>query len=153
MRLAGVRFWLAALLLIGLVALVMIAWTWLRPPAPLPPVDGPAAVAGGADEAAGAQPMLPRRESVTIIANRPLFSPSRRPDAPAQTGAARGRPRLVGLFGGSRATFELSDGSVQIVRQGERVQGWRVTAVSRQGVVLKRAGQVERLELLAQENR
>ncbi len=116
--------------------LTLIAlWPWVAPlptttaatrptpPSPDPPVGA-----------------LPRAGSFTAIAERPLFSPSRRPaaTAPAASDGGLARYRLIGLVtaGGARHAL-ITDGSRRVeIGEGSLLDTWTVLRIEADRIVL-----------------
>jgi len=124
----------AAVLLFAGVA----AWPWLVSPA----VHDRPPAAGTAAPAAALAPLPPLAEFGAIV-ERPLFLPSRRPEAaigvagPAAPGA-ESRYRLLGLVSAGPARKALvADGARRFeVKEGDRLDDWTVRRVEQDRLVL-----------------
>jgi hypothetical protein len=109
---------------------VIAVWPWLFPPVP---ATRPLATAP-ASAPAPALAALPPLTSFSAIVERPLFSPSRRPPAGANTAAGplvASRYRLLGVLAtGPKKRAFLADGVRRIdVAEGERLDGWTVKQI------------------------
>lgn len=101
----------------------------------------------------------PARGEIDVIAERPLFSPSRRPFVVAQVGPepAPAQPlpplQLIGvlLTEQQRAALVQATGVGEPiwVREGSDVQGWRVERIERSHVDLRAGDRLETVELRA----
>jgi hypothetical protein len=123
-------------------------------------VPPPAIARGGAPAQAAApdpsEPYLPRPiESYGGIAERPLFSPSRRP-SPAGGGAAGRSGHDSLMLGGVILTTskrlamiesKRGTGGVVVVREGQVVEGWSVDSIAADRVVISHNGEVVELLL------
>jgi hypothetical protein len=123
-------------------------------------VPPPAVARGGAPAQAAApdpsEPYLPRPiESYGGIAERPLFSPSRRP-SPAGGGAAGRSGHDSLMLGGVILTTskrlamiesKRGTGGVVVVREGQVVEGWSVDSIAADRVVISHNGEVVELLL------
>ncbi len=109
-----------------------------------------------AEAPASPEPYLPRPlESYGGIAERPLFSPSRRP-SPAG-GAAAGRSShdslmLAGVILSTSKRLAMleskrANGGVVVVREGQVVEGWSVESIAADRVVISHNGEVVELLL------
>ena len=127
-------------------------WRQWQAPAPQAPnFDDARASALRANPAAAAQDPL--------VLERPLFYPSRRPQAPASaaSSAAPAPPpptaieqvKLQGIVAGPLLTgvMLLEDGKNRFVRTGETVGDWTLRAVQGRDAVFERDGQQRRIEL------
>lgn len=86
-------------------------------------------------------------ESFSVILERPLFSPSRRPVGPAPSSAAPAESTglaLLGIASGagrSIALIRATAGTPAIkAEEGEEVAGWQLTKIAAGEVVLERHG-------------
>ncbi len=136
---------LLPLVLAGCAALLLVLiGVELVPAAPTPLVRRLTRAAHPA-AARVAAPDESARWAETVLA-RPLFSPQRRPPAPAAAAAqaATTLPRLSGILvgpGGARAIFAPDGGGKPIVLSpGARLDGGVIRAIGVGGVVLARAG-------------
>lgn len=136
---------LLPLLLAGCAALLLVViGAELVPATPEPLIRR---LAGGHPHAVRvvAAPDHSAQWAATVL-SRPLFSPQRRPPAPAATAAqaAATLPRLAGILvgpGGARAIFAPDGGGKPIVLSpGARLDGGVIRAIGVGGVVLARAG-------------
>jgi hypothetical protein len=123
-------------------------------------VPPPAIARGGAPAQAAApdpsEPYLPRPiESYGGIAERPLFSPSRRP-SPAGGGAAGRSGHDSLMLGGVILTTskrlamiesKRGTGGVVVVREGQVVEGWSIDSIAADRVVISHNGEVVELLL------
>ncbi|MBV9863378.1 MAG: hypothetical protein JO267_14665 [Alphaproteobacteria bacterium] len=124
--------WMAAI-----AALVLLAiWPWFAGDGAALPQLPPPPPSGG-----GALPSLPPLASFAAIAERPLFSPSRRPsmtDRGSAAAALAGRYRLLGLVttrDGRRAL--MADGSRTVeLGEGDAVEGWSIKRIEQDRLVL-----------------
>lgn len=93
----------------------------------------------------------PEEDAVRTILARPLFAPSRRPDAsavpsesmPVLTGIVRDGAERVAMFRPGRGTGGANGGAAraaQAARPGGTVAGWRVEAIEASSVVVTRDG-------------
>jgi hypothetical protein len=119
------------------VLIVLTAWPWLQSAS----VAKPTAVATDAISAAPALPALPPLARFSAIAERPLFSPSRRPmpgekAAPAGPGIEQ-RYRLLGLVNtGDTRRALLAEGKRRFaIGEGAVLEGWRVTRIEHDRIV------------------
>ncbi|HSO43600.1 MAG TPA: hypothetical protein VLR47_12320 [Rhodospirillales bacterium] len=140
----------ASAVLAGLVALQ------LRQPSEVPP---PALAPAAPAEAAALdppEPYVPRPlQSYGGIAERPLFSPSRRP-TPAG-GAAAGKSghdslMLAGVILTTSKRLAMvesksANGAVVVVREGQVIEGWSVETIAADRVVISQNGEVVELLL------
>lgn len=113
------------------------------------------------DEQAIAEiPLIPPLERLSETVERPLFLASRRPPAPEAVPLRAARPieavnfGLVGvtLFDGQRIALlkPSRGGRIQRIREGQRLEGWRVTEIGPSAVLLRQADLSEELRLLDQ---
>lgn len=142
---------LAATGLAGVVAVQMNQGADAPPPA--------LARAGAPAEAAAPdppEPYLPRPiESYGGIAERPLFSPSRRPSATGGGAAGRSGHDSLMLAGVILTTSKRlamieskrASGGVVVVREGQVVEGWSVDSIAADRVVISHDGEVVELLL------
>lgn len=120
-------------------AAALALWPWIAPvgaasaPAARPPTqdDGPPPLA-----------TLPPGASYAAIAERPLFSPTRRPDA-SSAGTLSGisaRYRLLGVIlareQGRALVAPIAGGRTLELGEGEAIEGWTVKRIERDRVVL-----------------
>ena len=144
---------LASAGLAGVVAL-QLARPGEVPPAQTAPTAAPAEAE--AEASAVPEPYLPRPlESYGGMAERPLFSPSRRP-SPAG-GAAAGRSShdslmLAGVILSTSKRLAMleskrANGGVVVVREGQVVEGWSVESIAADRVVISHNGEVVELLL------
>lgn len=118
--------------------LLLLGLEWLVPAtgtAPAAPLALPAATAAGAGGGSG-------QWAATALA-RPLFSPSRRPDATASTGAQDTLPRLSAIIvsgAGRVAIFSASGQKPQTVEVGSAIGGYRVQSIGPDDVALAGPG-------------
>lgn len=114
---------------------VIALWPWIAPiPTPTAPVRQ------APPSADPAIPALPPQSAFSAIAERPLFSPSRRPAANALgvSDSAATRYRLLGLItaGGSRHAL-IADGSRRLeIGEGSALDNWTVLHIEPDRVVL-----------------
>ena len=114
---------------------LLAAWPWLPRPAPAqPPATAPA------EDTA---PKLARPAPFSDFAetsDRPLFSATRRPVPGAGMLGVDGRYRLIGLVIAGAARHALiapaAGGRALELGEGEAVEGWTVTRIERDRVVL-----------------
>ena len=128
----GINHLLAAVtLLFGLIAL----WPWLAPiPTPAAPARQPP------PSLDAAIPTLPPPSAYSAIAERPLFSPSRRPapNTPVISDSSVARYRLLGLVtaGGARHAL-IADGNRRLeISEGSLLDTWTVLRIEPDRVVL-----------------
>jgi general secretion pathway protein N len=122
----------------NLAAVALVAWPWVTEgtsarrfaDAPRPAVETPALA------------VLPPAAAFAATAERPLFSPSRRPpSAPATAGkgALDGRYRLLGLViaGPARRALviEIAGGRRLELSEGDAIEGWTVKRIDRDRVL------------------
>ncbi len=149
---------LATLLALACVALAAILGVEAYTPAE-PPASSLAAPVAAADHAED----LPARsyeskplDSYSEIAERPVFSPSRRP-SPAERRSADGGGRsghdnlmLAGVIMAADKRLALIEtaktSGVVVVREGQSVEGWTIDAISAEKVVISQG--IEVFELL-----
>lgn len=98
-------------------------------------------------------PRLPGPDAFAAIAERPLFSSTRRPPAVAavaQGAAADGPPpplALIGVLGGAQSRVALArtvDGGADEtlrLRAGDVVEGWTVAEIAARAITLERGGE------------
>jgi hypothetical protein len=138
----------------AVLALILYAEWYVTPVEP--PVPRPAS--GSGDKAVAPQPVgagrtfaipLPDRDAFDVIAQRPLFSNTRRP--PEEDEQAEPEPEVVteGVEGlDLNAVIMTSDeivalvrdtksGDLQRVKAGEQVRGWQVESIERGQLLLK----------------
>jgi hypothetical protein len=132
MRLFGLLLILVSLLLAGL----------LRPPERPAPGPGAESVPSGLWTAPG--PSSPDPAGVSLIAQRPLFEPQRRPPAPERIeepvpDAPRVRLSAVSVSSDVRIAVveELDSGRTRRVREGERLSAWTIERVHPDQIVLR----------------
>ena len=121
-----------AVLLVGLAA-----WPWLSPI----PASTRTPPAGDGMPAAVALPPLPAAEAFAATADRPLFSPSRRPRASAAAMPARAtepRYRLLGVItvGDDRRALIAAGARHVEVREGGRFEGGVVRRIEEDRVIV-----------------
>ena len=139
---------LGRLLAIGLLlALIWLIIGWLQPLAPVN-VSGLSSKSEGAATAPGPAAIISNGTEAGVALARPLFSPTRQPANAPITTVERRLPRLVGLFGDGRATFEMPGGRTVIARAGDTVGPWRVALITADGVKLEQEGEEQFLTLL-----
>ena len=127
--------------LLGAIAAALIAlviWPWLQSPSS-------AQAPGTTDDAVASSPALPTLQPLArfaAIAERPLFSSSRRP-APGEKAAPAGpgieqRYHLLGLINtGDTRRALLSEGKRRFaIAEGAALEGWTVTRIEHDRVVL-----------------
>jgi hypothetical protein len=127
--------------LLGVIAAALAAlviWPWLQSPSS---AQAPGATAD-AVSSSPALPTLPPVARFAAIAERPLFSPSRRP-APGEKAAPAGpgieqRYHLLGLINtGDTRRALLSEGKRRFaIAEGAALEGWTVTRIEHDSVVL-----------------
>lgn len=102
------------------------------------------------------EPYLPRPlESYGGIAERPLFSPSRRPSPSGAAAAGRSGHDSLMLAGVILSTSrrlamlesKRANGAVVVVREGQIVEGWSVESIAADRVVISHNGEVVELLL------
>lgn len=119
-------------------ALLLALWPWLAPAGDarttaLPPPQRTAA--------ADAIPKLPPAHTFAAIAERPLFAPTRRPDAaaPATATGLAAQYRLLGVIlaqGKGRVLLAPAGGGRVIeLAPGDRIAGWRLRRVEQDRAV------------------
>lgn len=130
---------LAGLIAFGLVALGVWPWLVQNQPAPAkPPTANPVAVP--------AFPVLPPLVRFAGVVERPLFSPSRRPDKAAPTAASSGdlaaRYRLIGIVTEDdvRHAWLIENGRRFEIAEGDRLASARVGRIDADRVVLLSGG-------------
>jgi len=122
--------------LLGAAIVVMLAlaiWPWARWA-----LREPERRSESATTQATAAPALPPLDAFRDIAERPLFSPSRRPSAAALAVAPQGL-RLEGVLvvgAEKRAIIKQADGHTARVVEGETVGEWTVREIDRDHVLL-----------------
>jgi general secretion pathway protein N len=115
------------------VLLALAVWPWARWA-----LHEPGRRPEAAPPAAAAAPALPPLEAFRDIAERPLFSPSRRPSATALAVTPQGL-RLEGVLvigSEKRALIKQADGHIARVGEGETVGEWTVRQIERERVLL-----------------
>jgi hypothetical protein len=121
----------------------------------------PAETAGpAADVRIAPDPMPVAIEEFSEILDRPVFAASRRPPDTVAGAAEQAQPLTATLTGilitpGSRMAL-LSPGKEQKtrrVREGDTVQGWKVTAIEHRRVTFRRDGSDRVLQLRAEPSR
>jgi hypothetical protein len=83
-------------------------------------------------------PTLPPLDAFREIAERPLFSPSRRPSASAPAATSQGM-RLEGVLvvgAEKRAIIKQADGHTARVAEGDMIGEWTVRQIERERVLL-----------------
>jgi general secretion pathway protein N len=128
-----------ALAMLGALLVALAAWPWLP--------QGPAAQAPAAaaqNPLPGAALDLPPLASFAAIADRPLFTPSRRPNAAVKglaSAAFVARYRLLGLVTtGERRIALLADGSrIVEMKEGDALEGWSIKRIEPDRLVLSSA--------------
>ncbi len=151
---AGANLLIAALGALCVVLLGAAATPWLVDP--LDHIAGPDAAGMVSAPPAAALPRLdaPPDESLALLAERPLFTATRRPPPPAEmtapaaaapppdTSLIRGRYRLCGVVVPPDRRLVLltpKGGSATIsVAKGEMLDGWEITEVEREFIVFER---------------
>jgi general secretion pathway protein N len=151
---AGAKLLIAALGVVCVVLLGAAATPWLVDP--LDYIDGPDDAGAVAVPASPATPRLdaPPAEILALLAERPLFTATRRPPPPAgttepaaaapapDTSLILGRYRLSGVVVTPDRRLVLltrKGGSATIgVAKGEMLDGWAVTEVEREFIVFER---------------
>lgn len=151
------------LILCGLAALlaVALAWAWWRPASPLhaPAWVPPAPVPLNLDDVRGAMlgvnPIAQR--PVPLIAERPLFMPSRRPPPPPAASSEPAAPppialdkvRLLGIVTGPALNQVMAevDGSTRMLAVGDRVGDWSLASIQGRDVEFTRDGERRTLPL------
>jgi membrane-associated protease RseP (regulator of RpoE activity) len=133
----------AGLAALALALAGLAAWPWLVPTA-VP--ARPQAMAGTAASAAALAP-LPPVAAFAAMVERPLFAPSRRPEARAAAAAAAGpalasRYRLLGLVGvGAARKALLAEGARRFeVKEGDALAGGKVVRIEQDRLVLSLPG-------------
>ena len=130
--------------LLGLIALALVAlgvWPWLVQDEPQP-ARAPAATA----VAVATLPPMPPLAHFASVVERPLFSPSRRPDKTAPTSAATAdlasRYRLIGIVTEAdvRHAWLLENGRRFEIAEGDRLAGASVGRIEADRVVLLSGG-------------
>ena len=131
----------AALVAATLLLAGAAVWPWL----PSGPASAEAVAPASRASEGAAVPDLPPLANLASIAQRPLFSPSRRPatiEKPAAAPAGfSGRYRLVGLIaaGGHRRAL-LAEGTHTVeIGEGEALDGWAVKRIEQDRLVLSSA--------------
>lgn len=119
------------------------------------PAPGPASPSPGAapNPAPIAAPAIPALSALNETTARPLFTVSRRPPAPetaAKPALEKARParlvgyRLTGIVRSSSQRLilltEEKSGRVVELREGEQVDGWRLTSIEADNIRLARDG-------------
>lgn len=146
------RAWAILAGVCGLLAVAALA-PWLRGILPAAPAArSPASAAADGGEAFNDPAPL---ESYTEILRRPVFLAARRPAEAAKSAAAQ--PRLLGRYivagvviAGARRIVLLrrAEGDrVSRIEQGAELDGWTLAEVSRQRLVLEKAGQRQEFSL------
>jgi hypothetical protein len=151
-------FWLTVCAGLAVVVTYQLATSFLSPPtvttAPpgtplLDPVEQPA------------PPRSPAADAVEQITARPLFSERRRPYVPLsalaeEKTAEPTQPSLSLELAGTfltdtdqAALLLVADGSPAWLRRGQLIEGWRVEAIERDRVQLRKDGQQQVLQLRA----
>lgn len=138
---------LPALAVMGLVLIGIIAAELSGFPDPQTPVQVPNAVTGPALRGA-ATATTSQAQPVTVLLERPPFSPERRPDPGQGSAADPSLPHLTGiLISGDdrRAIFTApetgrAEGRSTVVREGQSVGVYRVQAISPAAVMLTGPG-------------
>jgi hypothetical protein len=155
MRIKG-RVVLIWVILAAAIAAPWIGEERIPPTSPLissPASAPPAANAEPESPAPNVKPVIPALSSLNETIARPLFSATRRPPAPEtapKPAPAKTRPaRLVGyrLTGIVRSSShrlilltEEKSGRVVELREGEQVDGWRLTSIGTDNIRLSRDG-------------
>ena len=124
--------------LTGLLLLGIGAWPWVQPVS----VSTAAAPTGDAGAPPPALPPLPAPATLSAIAERPLFSPSRRPPAaekaaPADPGI-ESRYRLLGsITADTGRQAVLAEGARHFqIGEGGSLEGWTVSRIEHDRVTL-----------------
>ena len=127
-----------ALAAANVVAAALVLWPWLPERAHPPRFPETHGVAD-----APALARLPPPATFAATAQRPLFSPSRRPPAMAAqpgTSALAGRYRLQGLVIAGKArralVADVAGGRKLELGEGDAIEGWVVKRIERDAVVL-----------------
>lgn len=136
-----------------------LAWAWLRPASPLhaPAWVAPEPVAANLDDLRGALLRIhpEARRDHPSIAERPLFTPGRRPPAPAASQPAAPPPialdkvRLLGILTGpalNRVMAEV-DGATRVLAVGDRVGDWALTSIKGRDVAFAKGDERRTLAL------
>ena len=109
----------------------------LAPPAAV--ANPPVAAANAASAAPAALPSLAPRAEFAAITERPLFSPSRRPDATAAVVGIASRYRLLGTVvaneKGRALVAPVSGGRAIELGEGDALDGWTVRRVEHDRVL------------------
>jgi hypothetical protein len=117
---------------------LLAAWPWMVPPS-LPTTEPRAAPSAGF--LAPAFAALPPLASFSATVERPLFTPSRRPPAGAETAAGpsiESRYRLLGVVttGPTKKAFAV-DGTRHVeITEGNTLDGWSVKEIRSDRVLL-----------------
>ncbi len=91
---------------------------------------------------------LPRRSATPLS----VYLPSSVKDAAKRTGLILDKTNLIGIIdakSGRQALLRLSDGDFRKVSRGDKIDGWRVSAIGREAVRLSRQGQHRTLLLVS----
>lgn len=120
----------------NIVVALLAAWPWLPSRAPAEP----APAAAPAEDAAAKPARLPPFADFAETSERPLFSATRRPAPAAAMLGIDGRYRLLGLVIAGTARHALlapvAGGRTVELGEGEAVEGWTVTRIERDRVIL-----------------
>jgi len=143
-----------ALLALCTLFVALAAWPWLAPEAKAPPRVAALPPAGG--PVGDADLALPPLESFRATVERPLFSATRAPPPlrPAQDNAGElilGRYRLTGVMIAKEHTTVLlrpaTGGKVIRLARGQEIDGWKVSAITPDQIVLTAGGKELRIPL------
>ena len=120
------------------VLILLLVWPWLQPTSAVRAAATPSEQPAAAPDL----PAMPPLTRFSAIGERPLFSPSRRPvpgekAVPAGPGIEQ-RYRLLGLLNtGNARRALLAEGKRRFaVSEGAMLEGWRVTRIEHDRIVL-----------------